>query len=84
MTFEDEEILEIPFTIDLETVNIFQDDEAQVVIQQCYILPVDRHGSQTWCLILNYEKLQLFTKKIGKISRPNMDEVRGYFWILTN
>jgi hypothetical protein len=82
MTFEDdEEILEIPFTIHLETVNIFQDDEAQVVIQQCYILPVDRHGSQTWCLILNNEKLQLFTKKIF---RPNTDEVRGYFWILTN
>jgi hypothetical protein len=77
MTLEDEEILEIPVTVHLETVNIFQDDEAQVVIQQCYILPVDRYGSQTWRLILNDEKLQLFTKNIGKISRPNKDEVCG-------
>jgi len=46
MTFEEEEILEIPVTIHLETVNIFQDDEAQVVIQQCYILPVDRYEVQ--------------------------------------
>jgi hypothetical protein len=66
MTFEDEEILEIPVTIHLETVDIFQDDEAQVVIHQCYILSVDRYGSQTWCLILNDEKLQLFTKKSEK------------------
>lgn len=66
ITFEDEEILEIPVTIHLETVNIFQDDEAQVAIQQCYILPVDRYGSQTWCPLLNDEKLQLFTKKSEK------------------
>jgi hypothetical protein len=66
MTFEDKDILEIPVTVHLESVNIFQDDEEQVVIQQCYILPVDRYGSQTWCLILNDEKLQLFIKKSEK------------------
>jgi len=65
-TLEDEEFLDIPVTIHLETVNIFQDDEAQVVIQQCYILPVDRYGNQAWCLTLNNEKLQLFTKKSEK------------------
>jgi hypothetical protein len=54
----------------LETVNIFQDDDAQVVIQQCYILPVDRYGSQTWCLILNDEKLKLFTTKSEKYLDP--------------
>jgi hypothetical protein len=64
MTLDDEEILEIPVTIHLETVNIFHDDEAQIVIQQCYNLPFSRYGNQTWCLILNDEKLQLFTKKI--------------------
>jgi hypothetical protein len=61
MTFEYKEILEIPVTIHLETVSIFQYDEAQAAIQQCYILPADRYGSQTWYFILNDEKLQLFT-----------------------
>jgi hypothetical protein len=77
MTLEDEEILEIPVTVHLEIVNIFQDDEAQVVIQQCYILPVDRYESQAWCLTLYYEKLQLFTKKSEKCRRHNKDEVSG-------
>ena len=51
----------------------FQDDEGTG-----YNPTVFRYGSQMWCLVLNDEKLQLFTKKIfGKISRPKTDEVCG-------
>jgi hypothetical protein len=39
MTFEDEEIPEIPVTIHLETVNIFQDNEAHGVMKNYNYLP---------------------------------------------
>jgi hypothetical protein len=64
MTLEDEEILEIPVTVHLETVNIFH-----FACRSVWKSSVVSH--------FKWWKITTIYQKIGKMSRPNKDEVRG-------